>query len=119
MNDEETSTISIELPLDVWGILALQAHDLDITLNEHLINITMSEVARTNPIKLSPDQWLMYSEDFDGITVMDPDGWDRKNYAEDWAKLLTKEEMHRKVSISTVSMSKEYLARMTAMQPSG
>jgi hypothetical protein len=93
----------IDLDIDTWGILGLQAHDLDITLNEHLINIIMCEVANTDGITLTPDRWLQYHKDFDGITIMDPDGWDRNNYVEDWAKLLTKEEMQYKVNQCTVT----------------
>ena len=101
-NEEEICIIPINLPMEVWGILALQAHDLDITLNQHLINILMREVANTDGIELSPDDWLKYSDDFIGVTVLDPDGWDRRNYIEDWAKPLTKAVMQEKVSMSTV-----------------
>jgi len=37
-----------------------------------------------------------------GITVIDPDGWDRKNLDADWAKPLTFDEFYDKATESTV-----------------
>lgn len=38
------------------------------------------------------------------ITIMDPDGWDRKNYAEDWIKPISREEFELKAGRSSVMM---------------
>lgn len=38
-----------------------------------------------------------------GITVVDPDGWDRTNFAEDWARPISREVFWQKVGSSTVN----------------
>jgi len=101
MIDDETCTMEISLSNDEWVILALQAHDLEITLNEYLVNILKHSVANAG-MKLTPNEWLDYSEELNGYTILDPDGWDRTNFEEDWAKEITKNEMMEKVSRSTV-----------------
>ena len=49
----------------------------------------------------TPDEWLK-TEYFAGIQVLDPDGWDRKNFTEDWVRPLTLQEMNDKVVRSTL-----------------
>jgi len=36
------------------------------------------------------------------ITVMDPDGWDRKNFAESWNELITRDEFMKRAIYSTL-----------------
>ncbi len=48
------------------------------------------------------DGWLAKPE-YEGLTIMDPDGWDRKNYDESWAEEITQEEFEKRVAISTIS----------------
>jgi len=50
----------------------------------------------------TPDEWIAHT----GIRILDPDGWDRSNFAEDWAKPLTLEEFKRKAAMSTADWSK-------------
>jgi hypothetical protein len=50
-----------------------------------------------NDIKLTPSQW----ETITGITVLDPDGWDRQNLNADWAIPLTEQEFRDKADEST------------------
>ena len=50
----------------------------------------------------TPSEWLKDERFGYCILVLDPDGWDRKNFAEDWARPLTEEEMHGKVMMSTI-----------------
>lgn len=38
-----------------------------------------------------------------GITVADPDGWDRANFAQSWAEPITATEFARRASLSTCS----------------
>jgi len=102
MADADLTSIKIELPINVWGVLALQAHDLDIKLNDHLMNIVKQAVVETKGMKLTPDEWLEYCKDFRRYTIIDPDGWDKENYDESWAEEITKDEMTRRVSRSTV-----------------
>jgi len=49
----------------------------------------------------TPDEWLKDPQ-FHELRILDPDGWDRKNFADDWAKPLTLSEMWKKVNLSTV-----------------
>jgi hypothetical protein len=55
-------------------------------------------------VLLTPDEWLEQPE-FIGVTIMDPDGWDRKNFAESWAEPLTIEEMQNRTVRCTVSIA--------------
>jgi hypothetical protein len=48
-------------------------------------------------IRLKPDAWVKLT----GIVVIDPDGWDRKNFHRDWAKPLTLPTFLNKASNST------------------
>lgn len=41
--------------------------------------------------------WALYT----GITVLDPDGWDRANFQESWNEPITLAEFHRRVRLST------------------
>jgi len=54
--------------------------------------------------RLTPNEWLKDPR-LHGIKIIDPDGWDRKNFEEDWAKPLTLAEMRDKVNISTCLFS--------------
>lgn len=47
--------------------------------------------------KFAPYQW----ETILDIYILDPDGWDRQNFKEDWAKPLTMAEFRRKAMMST------------------
>jgi hypothetical protein len=50
--------------------------------------------------KLSAEEWLA-TDDYKGIQVLDPDGWDRKNYDVSWAEKITKNEFERRLVKST------------------
>jgi len=49
---DKTSQVELVLPTDVILILSLQAHDLDITLNQHIKNITLEFVNQENMERL-------------------------------------------------------------------
>lgn len=36
-----------------------------------------------------------------GVEVLDPDGWDRRNFRESWAEPITRAEFGRRAAIST------------------
>lgn len=38
------------------------------------------------------------------LDVLDPDGWDRRNFAQSWAEPITIDEFKRRASQSTVDM---------------
>lgn len=47
----------------------------------------------------TPSEW----ETALGVIVLDPDGWDRRNFADDWVKPLTEAEFRAKASVSTTN----------------
>ena len=47
------------------------------------------------------DEWLQHS-DFKHVCLMDPDGWDRKNFDESWAEKITRSEFEERLMHSTV-----------------
>lgn len=54
------------------------------------------------PVTLkSSTEWLQEPE-FQGIAVVDPDGWDRRNYNASLAELITLEEFRSRLNRSTV-----------------
>ena len=52
----------------------------------------------------TPEEWLA-DDEFNGVVVLDPDGWDRTNYDEDWAIPITRDVMTAKLALSTRSLS--------------
>lgn len=46
---------------------------------------------------MTPEQW----EEHFNVMVIDPDGWDRANLDEDWAKPITGREFEMKLMAST------------------
>lgn len=49
------------------------------------------------PVKKAPEIWCLDT----GITICDPDGWDRKNYDISWYEPITREEFIRRAMMST------------------
>ena len=49
-----------------------------------------------------PNEWEIIL----GITVLDPDGWDRQNFAEDWGKPLSYDEFWAKAGMSTIRVNR-------------
>jgi len=64
----------------------------------------------------TPDEWLEDERFGYCIRVLDPDGWDRKNYTEDWSKPLTEDEMHGKVMRSTIEFDQEWTETITCVR---
>jgi hypothetical protein len=48
----------------------------------------------------SSDEWSILLD----VLVVNPDGWDRSNFAQDWARPITRPEFIRKVGMSTIDM---------------
>jgi len=44
-----------------------------------------------------------WRKEFKELTILDPDGWDRKNFEESWNEPITLEEFKRRVMLSTCS----------------
>ena len=54
-------------------------------------------------MKKTSKQWLQLEESITGLRIIDPDGWDRKNYEYSFnEELITQEEFHKRVFISTI-----------------
>lgn len=56
------------------------------------------------------DEWL--KELFPDCQVLDPDGWDRKNFDISWAEKITKKEFSKRFMYSTVILTKEAAAKI-------
>lgn len=67
-------------------------------------------------LRLSADEWLARPE-YSGITVLNPDGWDRRNYKASWAEKLTKKEFEQRLSVSTCQWSSEAMKRLRTPAP--
>lgn len=50
------------------------------------------------PVKRIPDEWSRIL----GILVLDPDGWNRRDFEKDWFIPLTQKEFEKKAFISTI-----------------
>ena len=48
----------------------------------------------------SADEWLRH-KDFKHIQLMDPDGWDRKNFDVSWNEKITRAEFEQRLMHST------------------
>lgn len=68
-------------------------------------NVSVEEIAGGKPpaMRLKPEQWLECPE-FAGVTILDPDGWDRKNFEESWNKAITLDEMQDRTVRCTVQI---------------
>jgi hypothetical protein len=51
--------------------------------------------------RMRPEDWLKTCEFSDTTQILDPDGWDRSNFQEDWNTKITLEEMSQKIGLST------------------
>jgi hypothetical protein len=55
--------------------------------------------------KKSSTEWLK-TPGFAGVTVLDPDGWDRRNYEASMAEPITLEEFKHRLSRSSHAVSR-------------
>lgn len=55
-------------------------------------------------VKMNSEAWSIHKD----VTVYDPDGWDRKNFAESWAEVITEEEFDKRVFSSTIIPGKNF-----------
>jgi hypothetical protein len=63
-------------------------------------------------MKKSSYDWIADPK-FNGLSILDHDGWDRQNFEQSMSELITEEEFNRRVGLSTVSirMSKAFEVR--------
>lgn len=101
MSEEQTEVIPLSLPMETWGVLALEAHRLEMTLNDYILMIVMREVVETPGMTMCSADWLKYDPNYEGYAIVDPDGWDRANFDQSWAELITREEFTRRVMLSS------------------
>lgn len=57
--------------------------------------------------KKSSEDWM---KEYPGLTIIDPDGWDRSNFAASWAELITEKEFNARVMPSTISLKLDGVA---------
>jgi hypothetical protein len=62
-------------------------------------------------------KWLAeIQEQFSKVNVLDPDGWDRKNYEYSFnQELISKEEFKKRFYMSTVMLSSDYIEYIKAV----
>lgn len=53
----------------------------------------------------SADEWLAQPE-YEHKKILDPDGWDRRNFAESWNEKITRAEFERRLNECTVLITK-------------
>lgn len=104
--EDDDSYVEITLPLEDWGRLAIAAHIAEMSLEDYLNQVLEAAVENPDQFRMKPQDWLAHSSHFQGVTILDPDGWDRSNYEEDWARPLTLEEMRYKTERSTSSIQR-------------
>ena len=51
-----------------------------------------------NAVERRSGEWCLLF----GVTVIDPDGWDRKDFQRSWNEPITEAEFKRRVAVSTV-----------------
>ena len=60
----------------------------------------------------TPDEWLR-TPDFFGVTVIDPDGWDRSNLKESWSTPISLEEFKLRLSECTCRWTSDAFAALS------
>ena len=54
---------------------------------------------------MTAEQWLA-TPYFQNYTVLDPDGWDRKNFDVSWNEKIDRDEFQRRLMQSTIQVKK-------------
>lgn len=68
--------------------------------------------------KLSADEWLAEPE-YEGLIVLDPDGWNRMDFEKSWAEKITQNEFNSRVMRSTCQIPWNIMDRWNAEANSG
>lgn len=76
---------------------------------ENLVNYIEKELS--SELCLKPDDWLQTPK-YQGLTIMDPDGWDRKNYQQSWNEKISWQEFEKRAAESTCLMKDPFLSRL-------
>lgn len=61
-------------------------------------------------LKLTPDEWLKKDEYY-GLVILDPDGWDRSNFEASWKEPITKDEFDRRWGESTCRIPRRIVVK--------
>lgn len=62
------------------------------------------------------------SPDYAGIQILDPDGWDRKNFDVSWNELITEDEFCKRLTNSTCIFDSKLMEKwfhVTPRDPTG
>lgn len=82
---------------------------LFIWLREHRINIDDTYRIEFEVIKKTSEEWVKNIPKKFNLIILDPDGWDRKNFKYSfYEELITGEEFEKRVSFSTVQASTSF-----------
>ena len=57
-------------------------------------------MANAEKVLRTPDQWLAEPQ-YRGIVVVDPDGWDRKNFEQSWSEPISEAEFSARMMMSS------------------
>ena len=79
------------------------------------INKSITRENWKTTIKMSSEFWHTFYIAKYGVLVLDPDGWDRKNYNKSWREKITYEEFKQRLMRSTLHPADEYVAVMTML----
>ena len=52
-----------------------------------------------------PEDWLI-DPAYSDIMIIDPDGWDRQNFEESWARPINQKEFERRLGMCTIDMAR-------------
>lgn len=74
----------------------------------HTFNSEKDALAFVQHIKLPSSEWQRLIPD---PFVMDPDGWDRKNFEASWNERITREEYERRVIYSTCQFGPDFFKK--------
>ena len=58
----------------------------------------------------TPAEWLA-TADYDGITILDPDGWDRTDFEASWNEPITRHEFTVRLGLCTCVFPASYFDR--------
>jgi len=104
-NDGKNNIAYFPKPIDFNANIIMEAFDEQTRISNS--GRKMYKLGLKDGAKMQkPEDWLRTKE-FEGYTILDPDGWDRPNYTVSWNTPITKEEMWTRLMKCTIQMTKE------------
>lgn len=95
---EVVSINRIDEPIEEEKIEKIEATESEVAEDWRAHDISeFFESVPDEPVKKAPEIWCLDT----GIQILDPDGWDRKNYKESWYTPITRTEFIKRAMMST------------------